>query len=523
LDPDQRTLPPELRFKPKDVAPVVDEHQAQLVKHADIGAPLLNNWTLYSHQKHAILRALRLRRCILALDMGLGKTLIGCVWAKAFIKTMQLHVVVICPVSLQEEWKRSMEQATGLTVQDLAGTSKKNRAKSSSESANAASVSVHSWSKIPSDIEENYGDYVVIADEAHSMQSMQAARTKETLKLMSGTLCEGVLLLTGTPMKNGKPSNLFPLLRAVQHPLGRHQKAYEAHFCAGHEVNFGRGRVWQATGASNLDQLRKLSKTHMLHLTKETCLKDLPPLDRVFVKVPVSSRRVMQHTQALQELARIYNARGSGAVQNDAILGAVQKLRMVGSLAKVEATVEQAKGILQDEAAVVVFTSFQQVAKNVYHQLREAGWEGELLTGETPAKKRQSMVDRFQQGISPVFCCTFGAGGVGLTLTAAHTVIFCDRPWTPGDALQAEDRVRRIGQTKPVKSLWIRAFDIDEQIDEMIEQKKQTSAAVLMDGDGSTAERQSAPRLSIFQMLKSILPANQGLTQTSILQFSQEG
>jgi SNF2 family DNA or RNA helicase len=64
-------------------------------------------------------------------------------------------------------------------------------------------------------------------------------------------------------------------------------------------------------------------------------------------------------------------------------------------------------------------------------------WDGELLTGEVVAKKRQAMVDRFQSGLSPLFVCTYGAGGVGITLTAACTVILVDRPWTPGDVSQA--------------------------------------------------------------------------------------
>eukprot|EP00977_Amphora_coffeiformis_P001275 scaffold261_cov170-Amphora_coffeaeformis.AAC.23 len=515
----QQSLPSVLRFQPKDVAPVRDEYQKQLVKNANINEPLLNGWTLFNHQKRAILKALAMRRCILALDMGLGKTLIGCVWAKAFVKTLEVRVVVLCPVSLQEEWKRNMEQTVGLVVQDINKISKKTTANGTTV---APSVSIHSWSKVPSSIEETNGNFVVVADEAHCIQSMTAGRTQQTLRLVSSPLCEGVLLLTGTPMKNGKPANLFPLLKAVNHPLGRHQKTYESHFCGGREISFGARKTWQASGAANLEQLRTLAKSHMLHLTKETCLKELPPLTRNFLQVPVSSRRQMQHNTALQDLAKIYETKSSGS--DDRILAAVEKLRMVGSLAKVEACVEHAKKILLKEPAVVIFASFQEVVKEIHRQLAEAGWKGELLTGATPQNKRQTAVDNFQQGLSPVFCCTFGAGGVGLTLIAAHSVILCDRPWTASAVHQAEDRVRRIGQTRPVTSIWLRAFDLDEQIDSMIEQKKQTAAAVLSHGaSAGSGEQQSGPRLSIFQMLKSILPAknDDGLTQTSMLKFSQ--
>ena len=72
-----------------------------------------------------------------------------------------------------------------------------------------------------------------------------------------------------------------------------------------------------------------------------------------------------------------------------------------------------------------------------------------------------------------------------MTLTAAHSVILLDRPWTPGDTRQAEDRVRRIGQTKPVTSIWMSALDLDFLVDKLLESKEQTSNAVLAQSNDS--------------------------------------
>jgi SNF2 family DNA or RNA helicase len=130
----------------------------------------------------------------------------------------------------------------------------------------------------------------------------------------------------------------------------------------------------------------------------------------------------------------------------DTLMGALTTLRYAGASARVDASVEIAMQVLQNEPAIVIFTSFVKVAKAIHQKLAKKGWTGEILTGETPAIKRQAMVDNFQTGVSPVFVCTTGAGGVGLTLTAARTLILVDRPWTPGDVFQAEDRVRRYGQ-----------------------------------------------------------------------------
>ena len=433
-------------------------------------------------------------------------------------------MIVLCPVSLKKEWKRTFEEAVGLSVHD-------DDTKKKSDATQNADVFLASWAKVPAVPEPSDQQFVVIADEAHSMQSMAAARTRDALKLALAPNAIGVLLLTGTPMKNGRPANLFPLLKAVKHPFGNHQRAYEAHFCGGREVNIGGGRtVWRAAGAANLEQLRTLTQSHLLHLTKADCLKNLPPQTRVIQKVPVSSRAQLQHTQALQKLAKVYANRHDPASSQEAVLGAVQNLRLVDSLAKVEATVQTCLKVLQEEPAIVVFTSFQTVAKTVHQKLGEAGWKGELLTGETPAKKRQGLVDNFQNGLSPVFVSTFGAGGVGLTLTAACTIVLVDRPWTPGEAHQAEDRVRRIGQTKPVTSIWMSAFELDSQIDSMIESKSQTSSAVLSsktiddeNNDGAPTADPNVAKLSIMNLLQSLLPSKpNGLKQTSILQFSQE-
>ena len=80
------------------------------------------------------------------------------------------------------------------------------------------------------------------------------------------------------------------------------------------------------------------------------------------------------------------------------LLATVTKLRYICAEAKVAATVEVAKHILEDQPAIVLFTFFQDVARSIHGQLVGAGWPGELLIGEVPQSKRQAMVDRFQVG-----------------------------------------------------------------------------------------------------------------------------
>ena len=529
-------LYPELQYDHSRILPINDEETDLLIENADLDKELLNGWTLYDHQKEGVIRALRMRRLILAFDMGLGKTIIGCVWSKAFLRTFEgIKIIIIAPVSLHDDWKRTATNATGLkpdtgakkkkavkkkpaaTTDEYYATGKKRKSKKKEEDDkdddNNPNVYIYSWNNV-SAYKEVINDcpegYVVICDEAHSMQSMTSQRTKDALKLMFPKYCHGVLLLSGTPMKNGRPSNLFPLLRAVRHPFGDCQERYERNFCDGHLVDMGNKQVWIATGSNNLRELNAHTASHIFRLTKEGCMsKELPPRKREFKQVPVCPLQQQRYNIALKDLARAFtSSQGDigGNRDSEDILTPFNKLRQISSFAKVDVAVSMANTILAEESSIVIFTCFVEVAKQIHRKLEDMDWAGELLTGETVAKKRQAMVDNFQSGLSPAFVCTYGAGGVGLTLTAACTVILVDRPWTPGDVNQAEDRVRRIGQKRPVRSIWIRAFHIDEQIDNLIDHKEVTSNTAV-DGkiSNATGHGRSAPKVKISELIKTVL------------------
>jgi superfamily II DNA or RNA helicase len=385
--PGEAHLPPELVYDPNSIKPIKDEYRNQLTTNARLEQPLLNGWTLYRHQKRAILKGLMKRRVVLALDMGLGKTLIGCVWSRAFKQAFDgLKIIVVCPVSVKSEWKRTAEAATGIQVEDEKKAPK-----------DSLDMSIVTWAKVPTSVDRAVDHFVAIFDEAHNMQSMDSNRTQAALKLVRDKRCVGVLLLTGTPMKNGKPCNLFPLLKAVDHPLGRHQKAYERHFCQGRMASFGRGQQWIASGQANLKQLHRMIESNLLHMTKDEYLKELPPMKRETRRVPVSASFQKQYNDKVKNLAKLKEAMKTNKnLDNKALLGSTQELRVSCAFAKIGATVEVAKKILEDEPSIVIFTNFAKAAKSMNKHLEDHGWTTALLTGETPAKKRQDLVDGFQ-------------------------------------------------------------------------------------------------------------------------------
>jgi SNF2 family DNA or RNA helicase len=416
----------------------------------DLDLPLRNGRRLFAHQKEGIRFLVRRRRAILADQMGLGKTCQALVAAQCY----GIPVHVICPSSLRDNWTRE--------AQDL-----------------GMLVYTHSWAKLPASIP---GRYVLIADEAHYAQS--GTRTKRGAGfLLLADAAEALFCLTGTPMKNGSPANLFPLLRAVRSPLALSKSWFERRYCDARRKTVERWNksthekdthaIWDTTGASNLEELGRRAGAVMLRRMKDECL-DLPEKIRVMRPVDQTPDAKRVYTTTFETaLARALERSTTGEVE---ALARFTFLRMASSAAKVQAAVEITEEILEQGGQVVLFTAYLTSARRLAAHFQNAC----LLIGETPREERQALVDAFQSGERTVFITTFGAGGVGITLTRAQTVILVDRPWTPGDCYQAEDRIHRIGQTgSSVLSIWLQWDDTDRAVDALLDAKTERIEVVM--------------------------------------------
>lgn len=444
----------------------------KLIALADVNAPLTNGRMLYQHQKDAIVWAIsqiqntELRGAIMALDMGLGKTLASLVIAKAYEELFDIPVFVVCPASLKDNWLREAAMVE-------------------------LPIEVFSWAKMPKPLDR---EYFLIADEAHYAQAgSKSARGKAFIALATHSNCKGNLCLTGTPIKNGRPVNLFPLLQASNHALAANKRDYEIRYCAAKQTQFC---PWDVSGAAHLDELHLKTKDVMLRRTKKECL-DLPSKTRVLRSAEVVGDALKTWKQAFIDAQEEYEAnRGMGKGEALVLLG---KLRQAASSAKIDSAIELASDLLEEGEQVVIFTEFLETAKTLHDRLG-----GELLIGETAVGDRQGLVDRFQSGQSKVFISTSRAGGVGITLTAAQNVIMVDRPWTPGDAVQCEDRCHRIGQKNVVTAYWLQWHDIDLKIDAILEQK-QERIELILEGKRKTLRGINSPADIAVELAEDLL------------------
>lgn len=379
---------------------------------------------------------------ILADEMGLGKSFTALLAAKAYQKlyTYYCPIFVIAPLSLQENWQRE---------------------------AALANVEIEIFSNhhrsLPAPL--TMKNYILIVDEAHLFQNPESMRTQAFLELARSPQCKSTMLLTGSPMNNGDPLNTFPLLSAVKHPMGRDIKEFRRHYCRGK--------------GSHLDELHqhiaKSNQPCLLRRLKKDCL-DLPLKTRILRTAEISKAANATYMKRFNELRDEYHERiAAGLISSEGeFLVMLTHLRHAASYAKWETTIEMAQEVLGQGDQVVVFAAFKDTAEKL-----AAALDAEILSGDVAGKDRQALVDRFQDGTRQAIVCTYGAGGLGITLTAATTVILCDRPWTPGETSQAEDRIHRIGQERPTFSFWIQAFEIDTIIDSILQAKQKRIELVL--------------------------------------------
>jgi len=422
------------------------------------------------HQKTAIEELLKNKKYILADDMGLGKTTSTII---ASLETEAKKILIICPASLKINWQREYQLYCDKTSYVCEG-------KNYSEDAeivimNYDIIKNFHDSKDPKNslmLKSNFD--LVIIDEAHYIQNVQAQRTKLINDLVKNI--ERLWLLTGTPMTS-RPINYFNLLSLVDSPVAKNWMAYVIRYCAGYQFRVGPRKVWNVTGASNLEELRDRTGATVLRRLKEDVL-DLP--DKIIT--PVYLRLRSRNYEEL--MGEYYNWYEKNPEESKNLSIQFTKLTQVRQLIadeKTQHTIELAENIIEQGKKVIIFCNFTHSLEIIYNHFGKAAVR---LDGSMSKLQRQDAVDRFQEDEKvKVFVGNIKAAGVGITLTAAEAVIMNDLSFLPSDHSQSEDRAYRYGQKNNVL-VYYPIFDntIEGIIYDILNNKKRIIATVMGDG-----------------------------------------
>jgi SWI/SNF-related matrix-associated actin-dependent regulator 1 of chromatin subfamily A len=390
-----------------------------------------------SHQKEAIEKLVGSKRFILADDMGLGKTTSTII---AALETGAKKILIVCPASLKINWEREIANYSDRSVFIAEG-------KKYSTEADFVILNYDILKNFhdPKDkensllIQSNFE--LVILDEAHMISNAQAQRTKIINNFVKDI--KRVWLLTGTPMTS-RPMNYYNLLNIIESPVAQNWMAYAIRYCQGYQFTAGKRKVWNVTGASNLEELRDRTSKQILRRLKEEVL-DLP--DKIIT--PVYLRTSSKDYKDL--MGEYYEWLENKKEESSSLtiqFSKLMKVRKVIANEKVKQTIEFAENIIEQGKKVIIFTNFTDTLQLIHNHF---GKESVYLDGSCNKVQRQYAVDQFQDNEKiKVFVGNLKAAGVGLTLTSAEVVIMNDLSFVPAEHAQAEDRAYRYGQKNNV-------------------------------------------------------------------------
>lgn len=439
-------------------------------------------------------RVRRFGGALLADDMGLGKTL----QTIALIENLLIGsaddsgvVLVVATTSLLGNWRAEFGRfAPDRSVRILHGGGREKER----EQLQSGEVALTSFGTLARDLAWHLRqDYrAVVADEASLMRNPDTDHAKALSKLRA----RHRIALTGTPVENGV-RDLWSIFRFIQPGwLGGREEFRERYELA---LLNGEG------AAAVMERLKLRISPFILRRTKEQVAPELPSKLIIDEFCDLGSDQQAVYRDLLAEGRRqveaLEDSKNSGAARmrvlttllrlrqsccDLALLGneRLDKLPVPRRSAKLERLLELLDEAVNGNHRVLVFSQFQKQLLEIEKCVSGRGWDCLRLDGQT--RNRQEMVEKFQSSEGPpVFLISLKAGGYGLNLTAADTVIHFDPWWNPAAEAQATDRAHRIGQTRPVTVYRLLTRDtVEEKVVRLQEKKRQLAASIDESGDG---------------------------------------
>ncbi|ANM58864.1 unnamed protein product [Arabidopsis thaliana] len=444
-------------------------------------------------------------RVLLADEMGLGKTL----QAIAVTTCVQESwpVLIIAPSSLRLHWATMIHQWLHVPPSDIVVVLPQ---PGGSNKCGFTIVSSNTKGTIHLDGVFNIVSYdvvtkldkllmaldfkVVIADESHFLKNGQAKRTSACLPVIKKA--QYAILLSGTPALS-RPIELFKQLEALYPDVYRNIHEYGGRYCKG-------GFFGTYQGASNHDELHNLMKaTVMIRRLKKDVLTELPSKRRQQVFLDLAAKDMKQINALFHEL-KVVKSKIKDCISEDDIKSLkfieknlINKIYTDSAVAKIPAVLDYLENVIEAGCKFLVFAHHQSMLEELHQFLKKKKVGCIRIDGSTPASSRQALVSDFQDKDEiKAAVLSIRAAGVGITLTAASTVIFAELSWTPGDLIQAEDRAHRIGQVSSVNIHYLLANDTVDDIIWDVVQSKLDNLGQMLDGQENALDVASSHMMS---------------------------
>ncbi len=419
---------------------------------------------------------------ILADDMGLGKTLQTITYVLANPGTRAL---IVCPTSLAYNWQDEFSKfAPQIATQIMSGTPQE-RADLMQQSADVP-VWITTYPLIRKDVDL----YKAQIFDACFIDEAQFIKNPTSLgaKAVKAVQAKHRFALTGTPIENTL-SELWSIFDFVMPGFfGRYrqfEECYEKPILRDHD-------------SVQMQKLRRKIRPFVLRRMKKEVLTELPDKieTRRMAEMGAKQRKIYESYLARIQMELAGDEENTPGGNRMQVLAALTRLRQIcchpatfasnyhGGSGKLDLLMEQLPDILEGGHSVIVFSQFTSMLSIIAHELKQRNIPFFYLAGSTSAQERKREVKEFNRGEVKVFLISLKAGGTGLNLTGADTVIHFDPWWNPAVEDQATDRAYRIGQKKKVQVIkYVMKDSIEEKIYELQKRKKQLSDQLIQAGE----------------------------------------
>ena len=395
-------------------------------------------------------------RFLLADEMGVGKTLQAI--SLAYIYRESWPVLVVCPGSMKYNWKGEIQ--TWLGLKDYRINIINSSRQKLSQEAYFYIISYDLMRNVIKKMRQMTFDFVIL-DEAHSIKNKDSLRAKNILPI--AVRAKRLIIMTGTPLL-AKPYEGYPLLYALRPDIFCYFKKFAYRYCDPQPTPMGIN--W--SGTSNTKELHWILSCLMVRRLKSDVLNQLPPKRRQKIEIATNEK-------VIHELKRTRkNVKGRK--------GTLECYTLT-SKAKIERVLAYISDIIDAKEKFIVFAYHHEMLDALEKLCKEKRIDYMRIDGTTKQETRYQYVNYFQLNKScQVAILSIIAASTGITLTAAHMVIFAELTWTPSIMIQAEDRVHRIGQKSEfvdIKYLYGKETLDDFILDKL--QKKLTIVSTTLD------------------------------------------
>lgn len=384
---------------------------------------------------------------------GLGKS----VQSIAFSTYKNYYTIIVCPAGLKYNWVQEINKFTNrssviLTDFDPDSLDPKNKL------ADYVIVNYDQLLKYEKYFKKAKFDCVIL-DESPYIMNSKTKRSKAVFKYFKKIPSR--ICLSGTPIKN-RPIDFYNQLKFLRPDLFSNKQKFGLRYCDAKDNGYG----WDYTGNSNLQELHLKISSFYIRRLKEEVLKELPPKTITKLEFDLNANERREYDKISKAAKKSYTVRDKKET-----IQSIMKLRMLCSQLKLGKVVDFVEEFLKssDDRKIIIFSTFTATQQALKEKFKDCV---HILKDDTQEKRHEAK-ELFQNDPKRrVLVASTLAAGIGLTLTAADTVVFADLLWSPSDHEQATDRVHRITQEKHVFIYYMLFKDtIEEYIWDVIGEK----------------------------------------------------